>query len=116
MRLLVDTHHDVTLVPNPVIQRNAQGSFVYLVNPDHSVALHPVNVGTTDGSVSEVTGLEPGAVVAADNFNRLTDGAKITIRPVGPMRGSPHTSSNRPDVTSKGAGKGSFQPGTPSTP
>src|SRR4051812_36958386 len=34
-RLLVDTHSGVTLVPNTVIQRNAQGSFVYLVNPDH---------------------------------------------------------------------------------
>ena len=30
-RLLVDTHHDVTLVPNPIIQRNAQGRFVYLL-------------------------------------------------------------------------------------
>ena len=82
-RLLVDTHHDVTLVPNQVIQRNAQGSFVYLINPDNTVALHPITVGATDSTVSEVSGLEPGAIVAADNFNRLTDGAKVTIRAAG---------------------------------
>ena len=93
-RLLVDTHHDVTLVPNPVIQRNAQGSFVYLVKPDNTVALHPVTVGATDGNVSEVSGLDAGANVAADNFNRLTDGAKVTIRPAGrPTRGSPETTT-----------------------
>ena len=80
-RLLVDTHHDVTLMPNPAIQRNAQGAFVYWLQPDQTVAVHPVTVGTTDGNVSEVEGLESSAVVAADNFNRLTDGAKVTLRP-----------------------------------
>jgi len=83
IRLLVDTHRNVTLLPNPVLQRNAQGAFVYLVKPDQTVGLHPITVGTTDGNVSEVEGLEAGAVVAADNFNRLTDGAKITIRGTG---------------------------------
>jgi multidrug efflux system membrane fusion protein len=80
-RLLVDTHHDVMLAPNPAIQRNAQGPFVYLLKPDKTVAVHPVKVGTTDGNVSEVEGLEPGAVIATDNFNRLTDGAKVVPRP-----------------------------------
>jgi len=79
-QLLVDTHHEVTLVPNPVIQRNAQGAFVYLLKPDQTVAVLPITLGTTDGSISEVKGLEPDAVVAADNFNRLTDGAKVTVR------------------------------------
>jgi multidrug efflux system membrane fusion protein len=79
-RLLVDTHHDVTLVPNQAIQRNSQGAFVYLLNPDKTVSVHPTNVGTTDGNVSEVEGLEPGAQVAMDNFNRLVDGAKVVPR------------------------------------
>lgn len=82
-RLLVDTLHDVTLVQNTVIQRNAQGAFVYLLKPDQTAQITPITVGTTDGSVSSVDGLEPGAVVAADNFNRLTDGAKVTVRPAG---------------------------------
>jgi len=39
-----------------------------------------ITVGTTDGNLSAIEGIEPGAVVAADNFNRLTDGAKVTVR------------------------------------
>jgi multidrug efflux system membrane fusion protein len=80
-RLLVDTHRDVALLPNPAIQRNAQGAFVYLLQTNQTVAVHPITIGTTDGNLSEVEGLLPGAVVAADNFNRLTDGARVTIRP-----------------------------------
>ena len=83
-RLLVDMHRQVTLVPNPVIQRNAQSAFVYLLQPDQTVTNHPVTVVTTDGNVTEVEGLEPGATLAADNFNRLTEGAKVNIRPAKP--------------------------------
>ncbi len=79
-RLLVDTLHNATLVPNTVIQRNAESAFVYLLKPDQTVAMQTITVGTTDGHTSAVEGIEPGAVLAADNFNRLTDGAKITVR------------------------------------
>jgi multidrug efflux system membrane fusion protein len=82
-RLLVDTHHDVTLVPNQVIQRNAQGAFVYELKSDETVVMHQITIGATDGNATEVQGLDPGAVVAADNFNRLTDGAKVNVRQAG---------------------------------
>jgi multidrug efflux system membrane fusion protein len=85
VRLLVNTLHDVTLVPNTVIQRNADSAFVYLLKPDQTgtnqtVAMQTITVGTTDGNVSSVEGIDPGAVVAADNFNKLTDEAKVTVR------------------------------------
>ncbi len=79
-RLLVDTLHNATLVPNTVIQRNAESAFVYLLKPDQTVAMLTITVATTDGNASAVEGIKPGAVVAADNFNRLTDGAKVTVR------------------------------------
>lgn len=80
-QLLVDTHKGVTLLPNNAIQRNDNGTFVYLVQPNQTVALKTITVGTNDGNTSEVQDLQPGAVVAADSFNRLSDGAKIAIRP-----------------------------------
>ncbi len=80
-QLLVNTHRDVTLIENPVLQRNAQGTFVYVVTSEETVRLHPVEVITTDGKRSEVGGLESGTVLAADNFNRLMDGAKVKPRP-----------------------------------
>ena len=88
VHLLVDTLKDITVLPNSVIQRNADTAYVYLVNQpeagqtNQTVQMHPVNVGATDGTVSQVD-LDPGAVVAADNFNRLTDGAPVMIRPTG---------------------------------
>ena len=82
-RLLVDTLEDATLLPNTVIQRNADSAFVYLIKPDQTgtnqtVTMQTITVGTTDGNVSSVEGIDPGTVVAADNFNKLTDGAKVT--------------------------------------
>jgi len=137
--LLVKTLQDATLLPNSVIQRNADGAFVYVVKADKSmgqgtnaanaaeagawtprsataspegqtnaahraeagastnaiaasaqpsgipgsVTLQPITVGTTDGTVSAVAGIEAGTLVAADSFNKLTDGAKVSIRPSG---------------------------------
>jgi multidrug efflux system membrane fusion protein len=81
VRLLVDTHKGVTLLPNNAIQRNDNGAFVYMVQSNQTVALKTITPGTTDGNVSEVQDLQPGSVVAADSFNRLSDGAKVTIRP-----------------------------------
>ena len=94
-RLLVEMHQGVTLLPNPTIQRNAQGAFVYQLQTNQTVTLHPITLGTTDGNVSEVEELAPGAVVAADNFNRLTDGAKVTIRPASGGGGPPGKGGER---------------------
>src|SRR2546423_13948403 len=76
VRLLIDTHKKVTLLPNNAIQRNDNGAFVYLVQPNQTAALKPITVGTTDGDTSEVPDLQPGSMVAADSFNRLSDGIK----------------------------------------
>ena len=80
-RLLVDTHKGVTLLPNNAVQRNDDGTFVYLLQPNQTVTLKTVTIGTTEGNTSEVQDLQPGAVVAADSFNRLSDGTKVAIRP-----------------------------------
>jgi len=112
-RLLVKTLDNATLLPNSVIQRNADGAFVYVVKTDENastnampspesstgtnsmgsagrpalpaatVSMQAITAGTTDGNVTAVEGIEPGVVVAADNFNKLTDGAKVLIRPNG---------------------------------
>ncbi|MFY9531784.1 MAG: efflux RND transporter periplasmic adaptor subunit [Candidatus Acidiferrales bacterium] len=78
--LLVDTQHDATLVPTPAVQRNAQGAFVYVVKSDQTAAIRTVTVGTTDGSVTAVDGVQPGEVVAVNGFDKLQDGVKVTVR------------------------------------
>jgi multidrug efflux system membrane fusion protein len=80
VKLLVETQQEATLIPSPAIQRNAKGAFVYLVQPDQTVAMHPISVGTANGDVTAVEGLKAGDVIAADNFDKLRDGVKITAR------------------------------------
>jgi membrane fusion protein, multidrug efflux system len=79
-RLLVTTQHGVILVPSVAIQRNAQDSFVYVVKPDQTVATQNVSVGTTDGNVTAVEGINAGDVVAVDGFDKLQNGSKVTVR------------------------------------
>ncbi len=79
-RLLVDTARDVTLIETTAIQRNAQGPFVYLVKPDQTVAMQTVSLGPSDGNVTALEGLDAGEVIATNNFNRLQDGMKVTVR------------------------------------
>jgi multidrug efflux system membrane fusion protein len=78
-RLLVDTEQNASLAPTAAIQRNAQGTFVYLIKPDNTAAMQPVTVGTTDGSVAAVQGVQPGQVIAVAGFDKLQDGAKVSV-------------------------------------
>lgn len=86
VHLLVNTLRDATLTPNSVIQRNSESAYVYLIKSPQSgqtnqaVQIQNITVGPTDGTNSVVNELSPGAVIAADNFNRLTDGASVLVQ------------------------------------
>ena len=79
-RLLVDTLSGVTLIPTPAIQRNAQGAFAYVIGKDQVAAMHPIKLGSTDGVMTQVDGIQPGDVVAINGFDKLQDGSKVSIR------------------------------------
>jgi membrane fusion protein, multidrug efflux system len=80
VQLVVNTLHDVDIVPSAAIQRGAPGTFVYLAKPDHTVAVQKVKLGPGDGQrVAILDGLQPGESVVIDGADRLRDGAKITI-------------------------------------
>ena len=56
VKMLVDTQHNVTLIPTPAIQRNAQGAFVYVIKSDQTASIRTITPGTTDGTVTAVRG------------------------------------------------------------
>jgi multidrug efflux system membrane fusion protein len=99
-RLLVNTERDATVVPMPALQRNAQGAFVYLVQTNQTVAMRPVTVGPSDGNIAAVTGVEPGDVIAADNFNRLQDGARVVVR--NPSEAPHHGNGKMTNMAARG--------------
>jgi membrane fusion protein, multidrug efflux system len=80
VKLLVDTLHGADIVSSSAIQRGAPGTFVYVMAPDHTVAVHRVKVGPTDGQRTAVlSGLQPGENIVIDGTDRLRDGAKVTV-------------------------------------
>jgi multidrug efflux system membrane fusion protein len=81
IRLLLDTHKDVTTMSTAGIQRGVPGTFVYLINADNTVSVRPVKLGVTDGDHVEVlSGLQPGDRIVIDGADKLRDGAKINVR------------------------------------
>jgi multidrug efflux system membrane fusion protein len=106
-RLLVNTQANATLVPTAAIQRNAQGAFVYEIDGSQTASTHPVTVGTTEGNVTAVTGIDPGAVVAVNGFDKLQDGVKVTAAGKPGSGGAPDAGgAGGPDGQGGKGGKG----------
>jgi multidrug efflux system membrane fusion protein len=81
IRLLLDTHKDVTTISTAGVQRGVPGTFVYLVNDDSTVSVRPIKLGVTEGDRVEVlSGLTPGDRIVIDGADKLRDGAKINVR------------------------------------
>jgi membrane fusion protein, multidrug efflux system len=88
-RLLVEQKQNVTLLANSAIQRNSQGTYVWLVNPDQTVTVRPITVGTTEGDESEiVSGLSAGDSVVTVGVDRLEEGGKVNAQVPGDKPGA----------------------------
>lgn len=82
-RLLVETLHNVTLIPTNAIQHNGDVSFVYVI-ADGTAKMRNVKPGTANEGVTAVTGIQPGDVVATSSFEKLVDGSKVNIAKTPP--------------------------------
>jgi len=98
IRLLLDTHKDVTTMPTAGVQRGVPGTFVYLVNADNTVSVRKIELGVTDGDRVEVrSGLVPGDRIVIDGADKLRDGAKINVRAEADTGKPPATPATSPD-------------------
>jgi membrane fusion protein, multidrug efflux system len=79
-KLLVETQHGVVLIPTPAIQRNSQQAFVYVIKPDNTASVQSITVGTSDGNITAVQGIQPGQIIAVNGFDKLQDGIKVQQR------------------------------------
>jgi len=92
VHLLVDTKHNLTVVPAAAIQRGPQGTYVYAA-ADNTAKIRIVTIAQTTGdSVGLSAGLNAGDVVVIDGQDKLQDGTKINPSPAsganGPARGT----------------------------
>jgi membrane fusion protein, multidrug efflux system len=79
IHLLVDTMHNLTIVPASAIQRGPQGTYVYAVGGDNTVKIRVVTIAlTTANSVGLSGGINAGDIVVVDGQDKLQDGSKVT--------------------------------------
>ena len=92
-RLLVRMLQGVTLVPSSTVQQNGQASFVYVIQ-NNVAHLRSVKTGFTDGGQTQVTGINPGDVLANSSFDKLQNNAPVVISKT-PVESNP-SGSNAP--------------------
>lgn len=82
VRLLLETRHDVTLVPPVAVQHDLHDlqAYVWVINSDHTITRRGVKTGAFENDVMEIQdGLAPGAMVVTDNFNKLLEGMTVSV-------------------------------------
>jgi multidrug efflux system membrane fusion protein len=85
VHLLVDTKHNITLVPVAAIQRGPQGTYVYTAGADNLAKIQPVTVAQTTGNlVGLSSGVNAGTNVVIDGQDKLQDGTQVnpTVAPM----------------------------------
>ena len=78
VRLLLETHKGSITIPSVAVQNGPQGSYVFTVKPDKTVAVSPVTVSFTQSNVASIaSGVAPGDVVVVDGQDKLQAGTKV---------------------------------------
>lgn len=86
-RLLVDTLRYATVIPAAAVQRGVQGTFVYVVKPDDTVTVRPVELGPAAGEkVAVAHGIAVGERVVVDGADKLREGMKVELPGESPRR------------------------------
>jgi membrane fusion protein, multidrug efflux system len=86
-RLVLDSLPQARLIPTAAIQYNGQQAFVYVVKPNNTVAITNVSVQGSEQSRSAIGGLNIGDAIVTSNFDRLQDGAAVSLPGAGPQGG-----------------------------
>jgi multidrug efflux system membrane fusion protein len=115
-KLLVNTLHGVNLIPVAAIQRDNDRAYVYVLQ-GKTVQSHNITVGQIEGTQAAVTGVAPGDTLVVDGFDRLTDGAAVSVRQAnGAPQGKGGNKTAAGQSTNQSArGKGTGKKGTETT-
>jgi multidrug efflux system membrane fusion protein len=79
VRLLINTLQGVTVVPTAAVQRGPNGTFVFIVKPDQTVAVQPATVKQQDDVQTVISGVPAGQQVVTTGFSQLADGKAVRV-------------------------------------
>ena len=76
--LLLDTLKNAITAPASALQRGPDGTFVYVVDPNNTVQMRPIEVALTQGSTVVISkGLQAGDRVVTDGQEKLQAGMRV---------------------------------------
>jgi multidrug efflux system membrane fusion protein len=83
-RLRLSVRKGALVVPATAIQRGPNGTFLFVIGADSTVAPRAVEVASTAGDIAVISsGLTDGERVVVDGQNQLRTGSKVQIREPG---------------------------------
>ncbi|HEV2719359.1 MAG TPA: efflux RND transporter periplasmic adaptor subunit [Thermoanaerobaculia bacterium] len=87
-RLQVDVRRQALTIPSAAIQHGAQGTYVYVVAPDKTAEMRPVQVVLSEGTSSVVTGVNEGDQVVIEGADKLQPHGKVQLGGGGGAQGA----------------------------
>ena len=80
VRLQLEVAKNALVVPSVAVQRGQAGLYVFVLKPDSTVAVQPIEIGQNDGNTAVVTkGLEDGSKVVVNGMSRLQNGTRVSV-------------------------------------
>jgi multidrug efflux system membrane fusion protein len=80
VHLILEQRTNAMVVPSSAIQSGSQGAFVWVVKPDNTVTMEPVQVELAEGQTTILKGgATPGQQVVVDGADRLQQGAQVIV-------------------------------------
>jgi multidrug efflux system membrane fusion protein len=94
--LLLTTDRDALVVPATAVQESQQGTYVYVIKPDHTAEMRNVQVDRQQGEETVIAqGVTAGEEVVTDGHLRLVPGARVTTGAESGGRGRAGTGGGR---------------------
>ena len=116
--MLIDTLHQVPVVPVSALRHGSQGDFVFVVQPDKTVKIAVVRVGPSDGTQTAIlSGLQKGQVIVSEGADGLDDGSAVRLPgdkagdKASDKAGNGGGSGGAPDAAGPGSGTHKHKPG-----
>jgi multidrug efflux system membrane fusion protein len=81
VRLQVDVLHQAVTVPAATVQRGQDSLFVFVINPDQTAHIQPVQEAfEQDGTAVITKGLNGGEMIVSNGQSRLNNGTKVIAK------------------------------------
>jgi membrane fusion protein, multidrug efflux system len=98
IRLFLDVRKGAIVIPSAVIQTGTQGPFAYVIGPDNTAQVRPIQVDFAEGNISVIRqGLKAGEQVVVDGADKLQSGAEVTTHQSSPSS-TPATTNSSPEL------------------